>query len=195
MTRPDPVLEKWLQEQERKLLRAQTDMTRIMQQPRRGSAGEALLFDATAGAFLGIGQCPSCSSVFPSWSFWFVDRSFFTNNLDSGFVELVFGPPGSSTVCGFTDPNAIVSTGSNNYWNCTLLMRSSVNEVRVTYVQGNASASYTIVYTMPLTDFDCTGVNVLDYNSAESHDDLGNSLDGLGITFDSTITIRGSTAY
>lgn len=47
MTRPDPVLEKWLQEQERKLLRAQTDMIRIQQQPRRGSAGEALIQNAS----------------------------------------------------------------------------------------------------------------------------------------------------
>lgn len=50
MIRPDPVLEKWLQEQERKLIRAQTDLVRFQQQPRRGSAGEALLFNALSQA-------------------------------------------------------------------------------------------------------------------------------------------------
>lgn len=59
MTRPDPVLEKWLQEQERKLIRAQTDLVRFQQQPRRGSAGEALLFNMMADGWR-FGACGEC---------------------------------------------------------------------------------------------------------------------------------------
>lgn len=89
MTRPDPVLEKWLQEQERKLIRAQTDLVRFQQQPRRGSAGEALLFNMMTDGWR-FTACPLCNNQ-SSFSVTFPDYIYYASTTGGSVSFTVIG--------------------------------------------------------------------------------------------------------
>lgn len=212
MTRPDPVLEKWLQEQERKLLRAQTDMVRIQQQPRRGSAGEALIQNASSDAY-GIHR--DCESLCPNWSVFkltiagledieAVDPGCTPNTLNLSELngEWMFqgvDTNGSQpTVCTWVPPGFDVYAYSGSF--CSgpeitemfVRYQASLGTVVFTIARAmiGAGCDYQFKWSINDTSVNCNGVNTL---SAVNPTGTGSPLDSLGCTGNSDMQIAGTS--